>query len=140
MNKNEVAKSTSGIAIIQVLAGLIDNPLLFSDNNYRFSINDFPEQFHQILFGAVDHLAHKGMKKIGYIDIDQFLREYPTQYKIFVDNHGVDYIQQALKIYDSQKFSYYYELLKKYSLLNCFNAQGFDTTDSYKVLSSEIFS
>ena len=131
MNKNEVAKSTSGIAIIQVLAGLIDNPLLFSDNNYRFSINDFPEQFHQILFGAVDHLAHKGMKKIGYIDIDQFLREYPTQYKIFVDNHGVDYIQQALKIYDSKKFSYYYELLKKYSLLNCFNAQGFDTTDIY---------
>lgn len=131
MSKNEVAKSSSGIAIIQVLAGLINNPLLFTDNQYRFSIKDFPEQFHQILFGAIDHLAHQGMRSIDYIDIDQFLREYPTQYKVFVDNCGVDYIRKALKIYDEKKFSYYYQLLKKHSLINTLNAEGIDTTDIY---------
>ena len=41
------------IAVMQVLAGLIKNPLLFANNKYRFDINDFQEQFHRIVYGAV---------------------------------------------------------------------------------------
>ena len=31
------------IAVMQVLAGLIKDPLLFANNKYRFDINDFQE-------------------------------------------------------------------------------------------------
>lgn len=131
MKNEEYTKSSSGIAVIQVLAALISNPLLFADNNYRFSINDFPEQFHKIVFGAIEHLARKGMQKIDYIDIDQFLKQYDIQYKVFVDNKGVEYIQQALKMYNPKKFDYYYNTLKKHSLINSLNSQGIDTSDIF---------
>ena len=119
------------LAIIQVLAALIEDPLLFVDNNYHFDIKDFPEQFHQIVFGAIEHLATSGMQSIGYIDIDQFLKQYPVQYKVFCENNGVAYIQNCIKIFDKKKFDYYYNTLKKYSLINTLQDQGIDTTDIY---------
>lgn len=131
MAQEELLPSSNKLAIIQVLAALIKNPLLFADNNYRFSISDFPEQFHQIVFGAIEHLALKGMQKIDYIDIDQFLKQYTVQYKVFCANNGILYIQNCLKLYDEKKFDYYYNTLKKYSLINSLNAQGINTKDLY---------
>ena len=119
------------IAVMQVLAGLIKDPLLFANNKYRFDINDFQEQFHRIVYGAVDYLAHSGMEKIDYIDIDKFLQPYESQYKVFCDNRGIEYIQKILEMYDPKKFDYYYNTLKKYSLLVLLNNQGIDTSDLY---------
>ena len=119
------------IAVMQVLAGLIKDPFLFANNKYRFDINDFQEQFHRIVYGAVDYLAHSGMEKIDYIDIDKFLQPYESQYKVFCDNRGIEYIQKILEMYDPKKFDYYYNTLKKYSLLVLLNSQGIDTSDLY---------
>lgn len=123
--------ASNKLAIIQVLAALIQDPLLFADNNYSFSIEDFPEQFHQIVFGAIEHLAREGMQKIDYIDIDQFLKQYPIQYKVFCENNGITYIQNCIKLFDQKKFNYYYKTLKKYSLINTLQANGIDTRDIY---------
>ena len=76
MTNSEITSPSNKLAIINVLAALIKNPLLFADNDYRFSINDFPERFHKIVYGAIEHLALNGMQKIDYIDIDQFLKQY----------------------------------------------------------------
>jgi len=131
MENDNINTSSNKIAVIQVLAALIVNPLLFADNNYRFSIDDFPEQFHKIVYGAVEHLAKNGMQKIDYIDIDQFLKQYTTQYKVFCANKGIEYIQHAINMYDAKKFDYYYNTLKKHSLINSLNSQGIDTSDLY---------
>lgn len=131
MAETEAHSASNKLAVIHVLAALIQDPLLFSDNNYSFSINDFPEQFHKILFGAIEHLAKNGMEKIGYLDIDQFLKQYPIQYKVFSTNRGIEYIQNALTLYDPKKFDYYYQTLKKYSLINSLSANGIDTRDIY---------
>lgn len=128
MANNEQNVYSNNLAIINVLAALIKNPLLFADNNYHFDINDFPEQFHRIVFGAIDHLAHQGMQKIDYIDINEFLKQYPAQYQVFSQNNGVAYIQNCLAAFDEKKFNYYYKTLKKYSLLRLFQSQGFDVT------------
>ena len=126
MANNETPVYSHNLAIINVLAALIKNPLLFADNNYHFSIDDFPEQFHRILYGAVDHLAHQGLQKIDYIDINEFLKQYPAQYEVFNQNNGVAYIQNCLANFNEKKFDYYYKTLKKYSLLRLFQSQGFD--------------
>ena len=130
---NEDLKS-SNMAIIQVLAGLIQNPLLFADNKYRFDIKDFPEQFHQIVFGAIEHLAKSpnGLKKMDIIDIDQFLKGYPIQYKIFTKNNGIEYLTKAMKVYNDKKFDYYYSLLRKFSLLRELDSMGISTSEFYK--------
>lgn len=129
MANNEQHVYSNNLAIINVLAALIKNPLLFADNNYHFNIEDFPEQFHRIVYGAVDHLAHQGMQKIDYIDINEFLKQYPAQYAIFSQNNGVAYIQNCLAAFDERKFDYYYKTLKKYSLLRMFQSQGFDVSE-----------
>ena len=119
------------IAVMQVLAGLIKDPFLFANNKYRFAIDDFQEQFHRIVYGAVEYLARSGMEKIDYIDIDKFLQPYESQYKVFCDNRGIEYIQKILEMYDPKKFDYYYNTLKKCSLLVLLNNQGIDTRDLY---------
>lgn len=131
MNTEGTKIAANKLAVIHVLAALIKNPLLFADSQYNFSIDDFPEQFHRILFGAIEHLAKNGMEKIGYIDIDQFLRQYTVQYQVFTTNKGVEYIQNILALYDEKKFDYYYHTLKKYSLINKLSESGIDTTDIY---------
>lgn len=123
--------ATNKIAIIHVLAGLLDNPLLFTSDEYNFDINDFPEGFHRIVFAAIEHLAKNGMEKIGYIDVDQFLKQYPVQYNVFTTNRGAEYIQNALAMYDPKKFNYYYQTLKKYGLINSLNSMGIDTKDIF---------
>lgn len=129
--QNNSVVSANKLAAIHVLAGLIEDPLLFSDNNYRFEVEDFPERFHKIVFAAIKHLAESGMAKISYIDIDQLLKGYPTQYSIFVQNRGVEYIQHCCKIYQKEKFKYYYDSLKKYSLLEQMVAKGIDIKEIY---------
>ena len=128
---SETHTSSNKLAVIHVLAGLITNPLLFSDNRYRFSITDFPEQFHRIIFGAVEHLATEGLASIQFIDIDEYLKPYTIQYEIYCKYDGNTYIQRALELYDSKKFDYYYQTLKKHSLLNRLNNAGIDTRDIY---------
>lgn len=131
MAVGELEQYSNKLAVMQVLAGLIKNPLLFMDNDYSFQINDFPEQFHKIVFGAVEHLADQGMEKIDCIDIDQFLKAYPVQYKVFINNRGIEYIQKLMSLYNPDKFRYYYNTLKKYSLLNQLNKDGIETLDIY---------
>ena len=96
---SETHTSSNKLAVIHVLAGLITNPLLFSDNRYRFSITDFPEQFHRIIFGAVEHLATEGLASIQFIDIDEYLKPYTIQYEIYCKYDGCcfDDIQKSSK-------------------------------------------
>lgn len=127
----ETHSSSNKLAVIHVLAGLITNPLLFADNNYRFSVDDFPEQFHRIIFSAIEHLASDGLGRIEFIDIDEFLKPYTVQYEIYCKYDGNTYIQKALELYDPQKFDYYYNTLKKHSLLHKLQNSGVDTRDIY---------
>jgi replicative DNA helicase len=118
-------------AAMYVLAGLIDNPLLFANPKFQFDIGDFPEQFQKIVFGAVDHLAKSGHATVSWIDIDSYLKNYPVQYNVFTANRGVEYIQNALSIYHKDDFEAFYGELKKYRLLNELTAQGISVSDIY---------
>ena len=42
------------MAIMQVLGSILKNPLLLADSSkYELSNDDFPEQFHKIIFAAI---------------------------------------------------------------------------------------
>ena len=95
------------MAVINVLSGIIQNPLLLMDENYKLTPDDFPERFHKIVFAAVDHLAHNGVKEINEAVIDDYLTNYPKQHKIFEDNRGMDYIAKAVELSSPGNFDYY---------------------------------
>ena len=119
------------MAVINVLSSIIQNPLLLMDEHYKLSPDDFPERFHKIVFGAVDHLAHSGIKEINEVVIDDYLTNYPKQHKIFEDNRGMDYIAKAIELTSLGNFEYYYNSLKKCSALNALESKGFNITSFY---------
>lgn len=119
------------MAVLQVLGGLANNPMLFINKEFKFDIEDFPEQFHKIVYGAIEHLASNGVEKISPIDIDQFLTGFPVQYRLFVDNRGMEYVAKAMSIAEEVNFGYYYGIVKKFGLLNKLRGQGFDVSELY---------
>ena len=131
LNNNKQHKYSDKNAEMNVLACLIKDPMLFSDNKYKFNVDDFSDQFHRILFGAIENIALNGAQSISYIDVDQFLKNYPVQYKIFTDNQGPDYIYTTLNMTDSGNLDYYYKRMKKMSVLNDFFSRGFDVSPIY---------
>lgn len=119
------------MAVLQVLGCLAKNPLLFVDRDYRFEVEDFPEQFHKIVFTALAELAHNGVSRIDPIDVDQFLASSPLHYKVFSDNRGIEYIKRAQEVVEEGNLKYYYTILKKFSLLHKMQLSGINTSDIY---------
>lgn len=117
------------MSVLQVLGCLVNNPLILVNREYSLKPSDFPERFHQILFGAIEYLSKQGMLIISPLDIDQFLVKYEQQYRVFTSNNGIAYVHKCMEVADESKFSYYYTVLKKYSLLTRFYEQGFDISD-----------
>lgn len=118
-------------AAMNVLGCLINNPLLFANNNYKFSVDDFLDRFPRICFGALMYLYKGRMQTISPIDVDQFLKQYPEQYEVFSSNQGTEYLEKCSKIAEEKNLAYHYSVLKKYSLLSHFIKQGIDVSEVY---------
>ena len=116
-------------AVLNVLGSLIKNPNIFLDDNYQISEKDFAERFHIIIFSAIKNLFVNGVNVITPIEIDVYLTNYPTQYKVFEDNNGMMYIDNLIKFSKLENFDYNYNTLKKYTILRCCKSQGFSTKD-----------
>ena len=106
------------LAVVNVISSLQKNPALVLDDRYPLSPDDFPERFHKIIFAAIDHLAHNGVKHIDEIVVDDYLAQYSSQHKVFTENGGIEYLQKASEISEESNYEYYFTLLKKYSLLS----------------------
>lgn len=122
------------VSTIQVLGGLMHKPALILNPDYKLNINDFPERFHTIVFAAIENLARKGAEEITPADVEQYLSSpnYQAHYKFFIDNNGLAYLKTLAEVIKSEKnFAYYYNVLKKYSLLNQLAKKGFDITPFY---------
>lgn len=119
------------MATIQVLGCLIKQPMLLLDEKYRLDIEDFPERFHQILYGCIDNLVKQGVQDINSINIDDYLSKFPRQHKVFEDNKGMEYVENAVDLAQIENFDYYYQTFRKFGLLNQLQKKGFDTTIIY---------
>lgn len=117
-------------AVFQVIGCLINQPSLL--DTYLLSIDDFDgEDFHQIIFGCIYNLYNQGVNVIDCFAIDTFISNYEKQYKIFTDNNGIDYVNDAASMCEPQNFDYNFNRLKKMSLLRYYESQGFDIRGIY---------
>lgn len=119
------------MATIQVLGCLIKNPMLIVDDRYRMCVEDFPERFHQILYGTIDNMTKSGVQDLNSISIDDYLSKYPRQYRVFCENKGMEYVENAVEMAQLENFDYYYLTFRKFGLLSQFEKRGFDTTPIY---------
>ena len=49
-------------AIVQVIGNIYKDVNLLDNENYTFNEDDFPEEFHKILFGSIYNLHQLGAK------------------------------------------------------------------------------
>ena len=115
------SRYTDSQAIIQVMAGVAKDPSLLDDERYHFSIEDFTEEMHRIIFGSMYNLYQTGVKEFNSILIEDYLAEKPEKLAIFKTHHGDEYIEQLQAIANLSTFGYYYSRMKKMTLLRMYN-------------------
>lgn len=118
--------------VLQIIGALMKEPTLLSKTDkYSLSITDFSTRFYKYLFGAIDVLYHNGADIIDVIDIENFLESNSSAKIVFEQEHGVEFLQDAIEFSDPRKFDYYYNHLKKINTLRDLNKLGIDTKQFY---------
>ena len=131
INKAELADSSAAVFVI---VSLMRDPLLLESENYILAQNDFHQPLQQIIFTAIYNIAKTGAQSITPQDIDLYLKSYPSQYDYYQQRKGYDWLlntYQATEKSDPHQFTFYYERLKKFSVLRDLVANGFDIGDFY---------
>jgi replicative DNA helicase len=120
------------MAIMQVLGSILKNPLLLADSSkYELTNDDFPEQFHKLIFAAIYNLYDDGTEVINEVTIDGYLKDYDIQYAIFNKNDGIEYLYKIQELAEEGNFEYYFKRLKKFSLIREMDGLGFNIKELY---------
>lgn len=119
------------------------NPKLALDEKYATNANDFPENFHKMIWGAIVNIAKKGnVEKITSLDIENEISQLETAMSLWKNNNGWDYIDSAIEMTSDKLLNIgkYYDDVRKYSILR--NATEYlqidvtflyDENDDYKL-------
>ena len=126
------SKYVDTTAIIQVIGSCYNNPrLLDLTDKYTITDDDFPENFHKIVFGSIYKLHELGAQEINVENITDFLSSRPKSEAVFKMQKGEEWILRAAENCMSSSFDYYYNRLKKFSLLRAYDNCGIDVSDIY---------
>ena len=120
-------------AIIQVIGCIYNNINLLDNEKYFFHEEDFIEDFHKILFGSIYNLHALGVKEININTIEDYLKEKPKSYAIYQSYKGAEYLQKISKNTQLSTFDYYYQRMKKMTLLRMYNKAGMDLSWLYDI-------
>ena len=117
---------------MQVIGNVFNNPqLLDFTDKYTINDEDFPDQFHKIVFGSIFKLHELGVKKITLTAIADFLSSRPKSEAIFKQQKGEEWLLKVSENCHSNAFDYYYNRLKKFTLLRTYDAYGIEVSDIY---------
>ena len=119
-------------AIIQVIGCVYNTPqILDFTDKYIITDEDFPDEFHRIIFGAIYKIYELGAKKITLENISDFLSNRPKSAAIYKQQKGEEWILKAAETCMSSTFDFYYNRLKKFTLLRAYDNCGIDISDLY---------
>lgn len=121
-------------AMIQVIGAVYNNPkILDSEDKYFFNEADFTTDFHRILFEAVHNLHIMGAENINIAAIESYLSDRPAKFAIYKQNNGAEYLTKLQESSSLSSFDYYYNRMKKMSLLRGYDNIGMDLNWLYDV-------
>ncbi|MDE7425719.1 MAG: hypothetical protein K2N51_18830 [Lachnospiraceae bacterium] len=129
MKKSKLASYVNKQAIREILGSLLQEPSLIRE--YKIVQNDFPETFHKLIFAAINNLYKNGAEIIDAVAIDEYLSHYETQYQVFTKNEGINFLEKVQEMALQSNFKYYYDQLKKFSLLRTYVENGIDVSEFF---------
>ena len=115
------SKYVDTAAIMQVIGAIYIQPSLLDNENYHFHEEDFCEDFHVTLFGTIYNLHALGAKEITLNAIEDYLAQRPKRQAIYKANKGAEYLEQLKEATQLSAFQYYYDRVKKMTLLRMYN-------------------
>ena len=102
------SKYVDAVSIMQVIGCVFNNPALldFTDK-YTITDNDFPDDFHKIVFGAIYKLHESGVNTISLETINDFLAGRPKSEGIFKQQKGEEWLLRVSDTCTPAAFDYY---------------------------------
>lgn len=108
-----------------LLGCLLNNPTLVFRSDIPLSKSDFsPQEFHKVLYVCINHLAKSGVTNITELEIDSFVEKYEAQKEILLDNNYYEYISTIKELANIDNFNYYYNTIRKFTLLRELKEKG----------------
>ena len=95
-----------------------------NQTNYKYD-------FHKVIFGAMYQLYELGTKHFTLENISDFFESRPKAKAIYDSNKGSEWLLEISEKSISSAFDYYYNRMKKMTLLRQFDAHGIDVSFIY---------
>ena len=128
MKKDKINRYYNINSAIEVLSSLLNNPSLLNKNEYVLREEDFVTPTHKVIFKCAYNLGVvQGFREIKIGDIESYLsqREPVSHKKIFENEENLKWLT-SLKENESSDFDYYYNKLKKFSLIRAYLKNGIE--------------
>ena len=118
--------------IVQIIGNIYKNPnLLAKDEKYKFKEDDFPSSFQKIVFGCLYNLYQLGTKEYTLEAINDYLSSRPKAQAEYKVNKGDEYLLKCAEVATPATMDYYYNRLKKMTLLRAYSDLGMDLSWLY---------
>lgn len=107
-------------AIFLLFGCYCHEPKYILDNKFATTINDYPEQFHKIIWGSLYSIAKQGgIIKITPMDIENNISQFPNAKAIWINNNGWEYIESAIEVTRDKilNIDKYHDEVRKYSII-----------------------
>ena len=127
-----MAKYYDTTAVLQVIGCVFNDPtLLDMDDKYLVTEEDFSNEFHRIVYGAIYKVHELGAKVITLQNINDFLSSKPKSLGVYQAEKGEEWLLKVSENANNLTFDYYYNRLKKMTLLRAYDRYGIDVSDIY---------
>lgn len=128
--------NTAGIIDIKATSGLIGcylkkPELIIKEEYYVNPKDDINNTFYEIVYSAIYNLYLQGVRTITPIHIDDYLMNYPNQYRTYNNFQGTDNVKLLLETIDVDNFEYYFDRVKKFALLRDLVKSGVNIAEIY---------
>lgn len=120
-------------AILQVIGNIYQHNELLDNDSYTFVEEDIPDKFHRVVFGAIYNLFQQGVEKIDLVTINDYLKSKESWYTIYKQGKGDEWLTEVSEISSLNTFQYYYNRMKKMTLLRMYASTGMDLSEWYDI-------
>lgn len=117
---------------VQVIGTVFQNPsLLDIADKYQITDEDFTEDLHKVVMGAIFKIHENGVEKITIENINDYLSTKPKSNAIYQANKGDEWLKNVIIQAIPTAFDFYYNRMKKMSLLRAYDKCGIDVSWIY---------
>ena len=105
--------------MMQVIGCLMKNTNILSQaDKYDINFADFDDLLNRYIYQAIQNFYAAGARTISVVDLDNFFQSRQEIKVEYDKKNGLDYIKDCESLSNPENFDYYYQRLKKFSLLH----------------------